>query len=805
MRGRPSQRLPERAVLTLLAAMTDDLSRHQLSRLRQLAALIDADGGIPLDRALEVATPGGDDQRRQAAFRQFRRAVAEAAENAGVQLTLVADALKTAPAHRYCWFEGEDPVLADLAAMSAHESVRGRPLGSAAEVPPRAAEVHPVPPVRIHVSAASAAADPERVGKVEEFVRLLRRSLPRWEERPVEVTYEGETTLGLDVSAERDRLLAQADLVVALLTPAYLSERAGELARHGTQPLLVAFAHLNGTEAGGPGLRADRIMMRGRPFTTCRGVDGREQFVAEVANELRRRLDVRSTAAPPPHPLGDARLDDGRDAGLERLSRASVASRRPGGVMVDPRASETAFDAAAAGLGAPGRSARSHGEPVLAVDRLAEWARRPEPSAPRLCALLGDVGMGKTTTTKLLTERLLDLRSRDPTGPLPLLFDLRDVSVDALPAQPTLKGVVDALLAGIEDPGQRYSAEDVLAAVAAGNCLVIFDGLDEVLVHLSPHQGQLFVRALWHATELAPSPRRSRGTGRGAPGSAGTGAPDAGCAGRPSRLLLTCRTHYFRSVREEVGQFTGQDRDGPRGRDYLALLMLPFSEQQVRAYLAANVPGADADALLELMDSVHNLRELAERPLTLSFVTEQLELIERAKLDGRTLRPADLYAAMVDRWLARDDGKHILLPEHKLLIMESLAAQLWRARRASWTVVDLEQWLLDFLDSRPDLQRHYGQRRPDLWKEDLRTATFLIRRGEDEFAFAHTSLQEYFLSRYLLRALTLGADQVDTAAQRWELAVPSPETLDFLGQGLAALDADTRHACLRTLAALAAA
>src|SRR5215475_9203202 len=103
MRGR--QRLPERAVLALLAAMTDDLSPRQISRLRQLAALIDADGRIPLDRALDVATPGGDDQRRQAAFRQFRRAVAEAAENAGAQLTLVADALKTAPAHRYCWFE----------------------------------------------------------------------------------------------------------------------------------------------------------------------------------------------------------------------------------------------------------------------------------------------------------------------------------------------------------------------------------------------------------------------------------------------------------------------------------------------------------------------------------------------------------------------------------------------------------------------------------------------------------------------------------------------------------------------------
>ena len=104
----PGTRLGKEAVLRLLERMQDDLSRHQLERLGKLAALIDGNGRIGLDRALEVATPGGDDQRRQAAFRQFRRTVAEAAEAAQVTLALVQDSLKLAPAHRFCWFEGED-------------------------------------------------------------------------------------------------------------------------------------------------------------------------------------------------------------------------------------------------------------------------------------------------------------------------------------------------------------------------------------------------------------------------------------------------------------------------------------------------------------------------------------------------------------------------------------------------------------------------------------------------------------------------------------------------------------------------
>src|SRR5262249_3993884 len=201
--GRRTKRLREREVLSLLDRMRDYLSRHQLTRLHELAALIDADGRIPLDRALEVATPSGDDQRRQAAFRQFRRTVAGAAREAGIALELVPDTLKIAPAHRWCWFEGEDPVIGELEALSKYESARGRSPGAAQAVPPRVSEVHPVPPVRVHISAAPASAEPRRAGAVEEVVRLLRRSPPHWEARTVEIPAGRGTPGGPDPARER--------------------------------------------------------------------------------------------------------------------------------------------------------------------------------------------------------------------------------------------------------------------------------------------------------------------------------------------------------------------------------------------------------------------------------------------------------------------------------------------------------------------------------------------------------------------------------------------------------------------------
>ncbi|WP_239394846.1 NACHT domain-containing NTPase, partial [Frankia sp. CiP3] len=427
-------------------------------------------------------------------------------------------------------------------------------------------------------------------------------------------------------------------------------------------------------------------------------------------------------------------------------------------------------------------AARRLSEPLPAVDRLVTWATEPSPNARHLCALLGDVGMGKTTTAQLFTLALLDRREHDSSVPLPILFDLRDLPAQVIRETAGVKRIVQALLAA-GDLGQVPTVEEVLDLVASGNCVLIFDGLDEVLVHLEPHAGQVFTRTLWRAAEEL---WRSQ--------------PAGARANRPSKLLLSCRTHYFRSIRDETNHFTGQHRDGPTSADYLALLMLPFDEDQIRAYLEANVPGADVDRLLDLIDSVHNLREIAERPLTLRMIADQLETVEQAKLAGRTVRAVDLYASFVRQWLERDDGKHCLLPDHKQLLMEHLAAQLWRTGRTSWDVADVEQWMLEFLAGRPELELHYPARAPDLWKEDLRTATFLVRRDDDTFGFAHTSLREYFLARSLDRALELPPEQ---SRASWQLPVPSPETLDFLGQLLAGHDNRRRTQCTAALAAIA--
>jgi hypothetical protein len=68
----------------------------------------------------------------------------------------------------------------------------------------------------------------------------------------------------------------------------------------------------------------------------------------------------------------------------------------------------------------------------------------------------------------------------------------------------------------------------------------------------------------------------------------------------------------------------------------------------------------------------------------------------------------------------------------------------------------------------------YAKDAPAILEEDFRTATFVLRPddGQEGFRFAHTSR----LPRYLLQAL------VDNEPGKWAMPLPSPETLDFLGQ-----------------------
>jgi hypothetical protein len=155
---------------------------------------------------------------------------------------------------------------------------------------------------------------------------------------------------------------------------------------------------------------------------------------------------------------------------------------------------------------------------------------------------------------------------------------------------------------------------------------------------------------------------------------------------------------------------------------------------------------------------------------------------------------ARLYDQTIAATLGRDNLRHWLKANHKQELLEEIAWQLHNTGQTSWKIAELHKWFLALVNKREDWQNELGKNPkeiPDLLKEDLRTATFLVNEhpaaGKPEhFRFAHKSMFEFFLAKALYRAV------VEQNPEKWQTAFVTPETYGFLEQ-LLALEPPTQN------------
>ena len=474
----------------------------------------------------------------------------------------------------------------------------------------------------------------------------------------------------------------------------------------------------------------------------ARAILERGHLQNETAKQRRRLRELENpTSATPRCP--DVLKMGKHDKVLEekRLIRDSRASA----VDLDPKA--------APGIPAQGTSV---------VDAMLDWAANP--TEPRLFALLGEYGMGKTVSCQRFIRELAERRKANPTLPMPLYFNLKNVA-DAHLAD-SLEALVVTCMhrAWLPKHSSHHTWQAFTSWLAAGPCVVVFDGLDEMLVKLDNTQGLSFLSRLLDVLQLLEDED----------------------ANRRIRLVLSCRTQYFKTLAKQQLFFLGEDGENRNADSYRAMTLLPLGDDQIRRYLTTALPGSDIAHIMDLVASVHNLPELAARPYTLRLIAEHIPQIERTRANGKPVFGVTLYTTMVERWLERDEGKHFIDPEHKSAFMAELAAWLWREKKTAAPAKDVEtifrRWIRDDEDLSDIYPSTLTKSDKDKLAEDLRTATFLARQDDERgstFGFAHTSLQEYFLARYLLDAI-----QRDDRS-RWAMRIPTTETLDFLGQLLA--------------------
>ncbi len=416
---------------------------------------------------------------------------------------------------------------------------------------------------------------------------------------------------------------------------------------------------------------------------------------------------------------------------------------------------------------------------IAAIPDIVAWLQRP--NAPPLYAVLGEYGMGKTFTCQRATAQITQRRKQGEALPQAIYLDLRKVATAQAPDDklnrrghvPTLDEVItDCMRHGVlTGAGATPTVDDVWAAIDGG-AVVFFDGLDEVLNLLNERQGLIFTANLLRLHTEAVQRARLHGEHSRA---------------AQVRLVVSCRTQFFRSLLEQNQHLTGEWRGAHDESAFRALLMLPFSDEQIRAYLAAIFPNEDVQGLLNTIASVHNLREMAGRPFTLKLITRFLPRIEQWRAQGRKVSGATLYREVAQDWLMRDKNKQHFRLEDKLQLATDLAVRLWREGQRGLTATELELWLGGWLAEQDPRAEFHGKPR-ELLQEDLRNATFLKRADgqnarDSRFQFAHSSLQEFLLANHLFGALDPGrGDDAEALRQAWSLPPLSTETLDFFGQ-----------------------
>ncbi|MGZ0167359.1 MAG: NACHT domain-containing protein, partial [Planctomycetales bacterium] len=782
----PRVTLPHDHVRSHLPRVHDHISRANSDRLDRILELFNAPQQtvISLESCLDAVAPlkKDDRQKQQADLRQFRQHLKKSFDQCGLGIELTVDSRKRdIPADRECWFTG--PPINRTVEQVEQFSESAASSDGIEPVEPRGVNSNLIGRLAARCCVLSAEGDNQLAAKL---VDLLKRQLLAQAEFAYDVWSRDSVVAGENLRAQQQAAADRADVVLTLVSPSFLADQELRSLHEARSESVIPVSLKPIAETQDQVCLADcelfavKLARSRKPFERCDGPQ-RETFAQQLFSLVQDRMLALRRLQKPVLSQDSAAFNDETARELTELFVANDPDD-----PIEPRGTQARFGEDVTKRKLDSEAAGS----VLMFDALEAWVH--DPNAAVYAAILGESGIGKTTLLKQMTLRMIDQRKQDRSLPLPIYIDLR-LFVPTIQEQkkvPTnLVELLDEVLGRATHRGDvsGISGEDIVRMVQQDGAILIFDGLDEKLVHLDENQGMALMRVLWEALPFSVVRKQRREA-----------------AVRHGRVVFSCRSHYFKSLREQNALFLGEEREELAAKDYCAWVLLPFNEDQVREYLRRQIGEDKVEPAIELFRSVHNLEDLSGRPLLLSMMVPQIDALEQKRLRGEPVFGVTLYDMLVERWLHRDGGKHHIRPEDKVTLMQNISAAMWADGRREWNWNEVRDWLATQLVRTDVLRARYRDIAFEILEEDFRTATFVLRPSQslNSFRFAHTSLQEYFLACFLKECLLNGE------SAGWNLPLPSMETLEFLGQLIAVEkngeqeDERRYERCLQTLSGI---
>jgi hypothetical protein len=328
--------------------------------------------------------------------------------------------------------------------------------------------------------------------------------------------------------------------------------------------------------------------------------------------------------------------------------------------------------------------------------------------------------------TFLLRTIAHELAARD--GLIPVLITMRDLekgrTLDELPAQHMARHD--------EDPFHGSAFRYLLRE---GRIALLFDGFDELALRTS------YERVPQHFATLREA------------------------AAGAAKVVVTSRHQYFatdQSIRNSLGD------DVHRLPGSRIIRLAPLESAQRRELVVRTFDdNRAADEFMEALRNVPNLLDLATNPRMLAFMIRWYRegILTRAALAqsaDRRMTAGTLYELLLTRWLSHEvarqtaiGGLKPLSVERRMDALTETAMRMWRTGRRSLALDDPGE----IAERISDLARL--EMRPGEAVQTVGSSTVLVRTADNEFAFIHQSVMEWFVAYVARQAFSQGhADEV---------------------------------------------
>lgn len=334
--------------------------------------------------------------------------------------------------------------------------------------------------------------------------------------------------------------------------------------------------------------------------------------------------------------------------------------------------------------------------------------------------LLGDLGTGKSTLAKFLAYNLgLSFRADPLRHPAPVLIPLKEVRKEN-----TLESMIISHFSKAGLPGINFPRFEHL--VRLGKVILLFDAFDEMAD-----------RVRWEVTKSNFTELRR-------------------AAEQNGKVILTCRTHYFKDRNEQAKLIgvgprlseieTDLYRELKQQSGAEVVYLQEFDDAQIKAYLHKARPQT-ATTDWQKIQNIYNLKELAQRPLLLDMIVKSLPKLEA----GQQINAASLYKIYTNIWIEREEAKGRILDKNvKMQLMHELAWRMWHEAKDAIHYRELTPFVEKLVAGKViELDDDEVE---DIARE-MQTATFLKRDDTGNFSFVHRSFMEYFLARKIYNAI----------------------------------------------------